>query len=66
MIYFQRIIDNYVLSDKMNFTLRNRIKSVDELAYIDTLVMDDYFFRKRTIPEGCFERTMNPESPLHN
>ena len=49
----------------MNF--RNRLKSLDELAHIDTLVMDDAVVRARRIDDASgINRVMNPESPMQN
>jgi hypothetical protein len=44
MIHIHRMIDTRVLDKQYKMVMKNRIKSIDELAQTNTLIMDDYFF----------------------
>ena len=64
LIYIHRAIDLRIMAHKYKLTFRNSIKSLDELAQTDTLIMDDYFFIDKSFDPDQFHFTTNPEAPL--
>lgn len=57
--------DQKILASRYKLNFRNSIKSLDELAQTDTLIMDDYFFLDNTFDMEGFEYVVGEqEAPL--
>jgi hypothetical protein len=65
LIYIHRAIDLRIMARKYKLNFKNSIKSLDELAQTDTLIMDDYFFIDKTFDPDRFHFIANAEAPLH-
>lgn len=67
LIYIHRAIDGRIMGKKYKLTFKNSLKSLDELAQTDTLIMDDYFFLdKPQFNLENFHFVINEEAALHN
>jgi len=44
MINIHRIFDAWTVKKQLKMNMKNRVRSIDEFAQTDTLIMDDYFF----------------------
>jgi hypothetical protein len=64
MIHIHRMIDTKAMYQKYKVIMKNRIKSIDELAQTDTLIMDDYFFLERPFNTEDFQYIVNQDAPL--
>jgi hypothetical protein len=65
LIYLHRAIDSRTMSLNYKLNFKNSIKSLDELAQTDTLIMNDYFFLDKTFNTDDFRFIVNSEAPLH-
>lgn len=66
LIYIQRAIDSRIMAKKYKLSFKNSIKSLDELAQTDTLIMDDYFFLDKTFSTEDLHYIVNDDAPLSN
>lgn len=66
LIEVQRAIDSRIMAKKYKLNFKNAIKSLDELAQTDTLIMDDYFFLDKTFSTEDLQYIVNDDAPLSN
>lgn len=64
LIYIHRVIDSRIMSKRYKLKFKNSLKSLDELAQTDTLIMDDYFFLDKTFNPEDFHYVLSDDAPL--
>jgi hypothetical protein len=65
MIHIHRIIDRRELDKQYKMLMKNRVKSIDELAQTNTLIMDDYFFLELPFDSDRFQYAINRDALLN-
>lgn len=55
LLYIHRFYDAYFNRKTLKINCQNRIRTIDELAQTDTLIMDDFFFLERPINTDDFK-----------